>query len=406
MSNTILNDKQHPNLLINGGFTVAQKGTTLGGDVTSTTNSNTSVTSTTITNLRVGMTAVHTTAITTPRTIAAFVSATALTLSGNAATTGAVSVSYGCPDDTYGACDMWNLLTQTGGIKSERVAGATGANSPYAMKLTNNHNDNQRFGFNQILESTAAIQCRGSYVRAQGKLALSNGGKVRLALVEWTGTADSVTSDCVSDWTSTTYTNAASCFFSPTTTTVVAVSDAFTLDAATLTDVYVGGTVSTSCNNLMLVVWTELAQAVGVTLTAAEFGMYEGVEPRNFTLRPVGQETMLCKRYYEKIAPATTAPYTGGGLCTTTAIAKFVVPYVEKRAVPTLSFSNSLVADYSVLYAATTVAASSFGTVIPNVHNALIPVTIVGTVLTAGQSALLVDSGSATLSSIEVSSVL
>lgn len=405
MSNTILNDKQHPNLLINGGFSVAQKGTTLGGDVTSTTNSNTSVTSTTITNLRVGMTAVHTTAITTPRTISAFVSATALTLSGAAATTGAVSVSYGCPDDSYGACDMFNLLTQTGGIKSERVAGATGANSPYAMKLTNNHNDNQRFGFNQIIESGPSIQCRGSYVRAAGKLALSNGGKVRMAIVEWTGTADSVTSDCVSSWTSTDYTNAASAFFSPTTTTIVAVSDSFDLVAGTLTDVWVGGTVSTSCNNLMLVVWTELTQAVGVTLTAAEFIMHEGVEPRNFTLRPVGQETMLCKRYYEKISPVSTGAFAVGH-CTTTAIAKFVLPYIEKRAVPTISIVNSLIGDYAIAYAATQTVATAFGTIVPSLDRALFPVTGTATPLTAGQGALLVDTGNATLSSLEISSVM
>jgi hypothetical protein len=211
-------------------------------------------------------------------------------------------------DDVY-AGDRWYVLTQTAAIQTQRTTGDT--QSKYAHRLKQNQAGAQRMGYAQIVESVSAIPLRGRAVRAQARVNISNSQAVHIAILEWTGTADSPTSDVVNDWTSGTYTT--SNFFIATTTTVVAVATV-TPGAATWTDISVTGTVSSSANNLIVFIWTTGTAAQNVTLDITEAGLYDGTAARSWLPRPTMQELDLCQRYYEKTYDIDTVPGSGGAV--------------------------------------------------------------------------------------------
>lgn len=178
-------------------------------------------------------------------------------------------------DDTYGP-DMWYVLTQTASVTTERTSGSK---SRYACRLTQTQASSQRMGLAQIVEAAASFPMRSRRIYAKANIRCSASQAIRIAILEWTGTADSVTSDVVNDWTNGTFTTGS--FFKSTTTTLVATS-AVTPSANTWTDIEVGGTVSSSCNNLIVLVWVESVAAQNVTLDVSSADMYEGNCEREF----------------------------------------------------------------------------------------------------------------------------
>jgi hypothetical protein len=207
-------------------------------------------------------------------------------------------------DDTYGP-DRWYVLTQTAAVNVERSTGDTA--SLHAAKITQNQAGAQRCGLAQIVEGVNSRPFRSRSVRFQARIKCSASQAIRVAVLEWTGTADAATSDVVSDWTSGTYTT--SNFFIATTTTVVGVA-AVTPGAATWTDLAVVGNVSSSCNNLIVFVWTEGTAAQNVTLEVTEAGLYDGTAPRPWLPRSTSEEFLLCQRYFQKSYSADQNPGT------------------------------------------------------------------------------------------------
>jgi hypothetical protein len=87
---------------------------------------------------------------------------------------------------------------------------------------------------------------------------------IRYAILGWTGTEDAVTSDVVNSWTNATFT--AGNFFNSTTLSVLGVG-AVTPSAATWTSLTaLTASLGSSFNNIIVMVWTETAQAQNVTL--------------------------------------------------------------------------------------------------------------------------------------------
>lgn len=205
-------------------------------------------------------------------------------------------------DDAYGA-DRWNLLTQSNPINVERSTGDTG--SLYAAKLTQANAVAQRMGQEQIVEGRESIVMRGRTIRAQLRIKCSSSQAIRIAVLEWTGTRDTVTSDVVNDWTSASYT--AGNFFLAANLTVVGIS-AVTPGAATWTALSITGTVSANCNNLIVFVWTEGTAAQNVTLETCQAMLVDGVDARDWLPRSVDEETTLCSRFYQKSFDLDTEP--------------------------------------------------------------------------------------------------
>lgn len=212
---------------------------------------------------------------------------------------GAAAAAKAMTDDAYNAPDRWYSLIQGANATIQQEAGI--GTSKFSCKLVAGGTTN-RYGIAQITESSNSIPFRGRTVIAQVKLKpVNNAGSgtrdYRIAILEWTGTADAVTSEIVADWTSGTFTTAG--FFASTTLTLVATA-AVTATHNTETALTVSGTVSASCNNLIVFIWTEDVPAhASDYVLLGEAGLYDGSTAQAWQPRPIAQELNLCLRYYE-----------------------------------------------------------------------------------------------------------
>ena len=210
---------------------------------------------------------------------------------------GASSIS----DDSYGH-DRHYALTQSGAIAvSTLTAPADGIAS--MMRLTQSQASAQRMGYAQIIEAADTYGLRGKTVTLGGKLRCSASQAIRYAILEWTGTADTVTSGVVNDWTSGTYT--AGNFFLGSNLTVRQVGS-ITPAAATITDWSVTATIGSSANNIIVVFWTEGTAAQNVTLDQRWYlddGDVTGLSDP-FAPRHPPDELALCQRYVRQLTMA------------------------------------------------------------------------------------------------------
>lgn len=204
--------------------------------------------------------------------------------------------SSGVADDNYGH-DRHYALTQSNSITVSTVIAPTDGVSAM-MRLTQDNASAQRMGYAQIAEGYDAYKLRGQTATLGGKLRCSSSQAIRFAILEWTGTSDTVTSDVVNDWTSGTYT--AGNFFVSSNITVNSVGS-ITPAANTVTDWSLTTTIGSSANNLILFYWTEATAAQNVTLDM-EWYLIEGYPVpvgRNFHSRSPQQELALCHRFFE-----------------------------------------------------------------------------------------------------------
>jgi hypothetical protein len=245
---------------------------------------------------------------------------------------GTASAAYA--DDAY-AADAWYVLTQTASITAQRTTGD--ANSPYACRLTQTQAAAQRFGYAHAAEAADSAPLAGKSVRFQARVRISNSQAVRVAVLEWTGTADSVTSDVVNDWTSGTYT--AGNFFLASDLTVAAAGSA-TPAANTWATIGLNATLSSSCKNVIVLVWTEGTAAQNVTLDLTELYLFRGTGATDWTPRANGDDQQRCERLVwavEDNASSTTAHAGVGYAATTTTGRIFVYPPTEMRKEPAIT---------------------------------------------------------------------
>lgn len=198
--------------------------------------------------------------------------------------------SLSVADGAYGA-DRWYVLN-TNATTFSRQDGMLG--SRYGGRLNQDNVTAQRMGMAQIIEGQDAIPYRNRTVRFQATIKTSTATSVRMAILEWSGTENTVTRDVVNNWASTTYT--AGNFFIGT-VTVNTVSA--TLAASTSNAVFnISGSVGSSANNIIVFVWTENTAAQNVQITVTEAGLYDGNATQPWLPRPASQEVAICKRYF------------------------------------------------------------------------------------------------------------
>lgn len=256
-------------------------------------------------------------------------------------------------DDTYIGADMWYNLTQTASIQSAMVAGDT--HSDNAIQLKQNQASAQRFGVAQIIENIISVAYRNRTVRFQLKINASNSQAIRCAIVEWTGTLDAPISDIVSTWTSSTYTPGN--FFISTTTTVVG-TDAVTPSANAYTDLSVSGSVSSSCNNLIVFVWTEGTAAQNFTLSITECQFVDGADPVPWMPRPLSDEILLAQRFIKSFKSSNTVAtkILVGSNHSTTHSWFIYIPPVPFRARPSLT---AVASDWDIINSGGSTAATA-----------------------------------------------
>lgn len=172
-----------------------------------------------------------------------------------------------------------------------------------------------KFGVGQIIENDVVKNLRGRTLTLSGKWAQEDAASKNLhvAVLEWTGTANSMPRDCVNDWTSTDYTTGASRFFKNTTQSVLghftALIAAGAGNGGDITSFNV--TVGATANNLMVVVWTADTMAQSVALISwlkLELGSTATpLEPER-----VAEQTVRCNRFFWSTANESQNPVSHG----------------------------------------------------------------------------------------------
>lgn len=207
-------------------------------------------------------------------------------------------------DDTYGL-DRWNNLAQTAATTLSQLTDVENT-THYMMRITQGQASAQRFGTAQIIEAINCKDLRGQPITLSARVRCSNSTTLRYAILEWTGTADSVTSDVVSDWTSGTFT--AGNFFLGSNLTVTATGST-ALTANTLTSVSLSTTLGSSLNNLIVMFWTDSTQAQNSTLDLGKVQLEPGATATVFERRPHSLEISLAQRYYQRLWGETSTDF-------------------------------------------------------------------------------------------------
>lgn len=197
-------------------------------------------------------------------------------------------------DDAY-CFDRWYVLTQTASVSVSGVADPENGYT-HSIRLTQSQAAAQRMGLAQIIKGKNCKDLRGKNGALSVRARISNSQAIRYAILGWTSTEDTVTSDVVLTWTSATYT--AGNFFLASNVSVLAVG-AQTPAANTWTTLDTLTTsLGTSFNNIVVFVWTEGTAAQNVTLDFDYIQFEEGSVSTGAERRLYEHENNLVQAYY------------------------------------------------------------------------------------------------------------
>jgi hypothetical protein len=246
-------------------------------------------------------------------------------------------------DDTYNL-DRWYVLSD--GNDAVDITQNTAAAPPeqkFCIALDVETAD-KKFGVAQIIENINCADLQGQTVTVSFQAKVSATTKldnVKCAIVAWSGTADSVTSDIISAWgvegTNPTLIANATYENTPANLNVTTSWATYTVSAPIDT---------ASTNNVIVFIWSDVTDTTaGDFLYLAGVQLEAGAVATPFERRPFGDELALCQRYCFQIGGSfygnvNFQMYAIGNInSTTNAVAIQQFP-TAMRASPTLSVTN------------------------------------------------------------------
>lgn len=215
-----------------------------------------------------------------------------------------------CTDKTPGF-DGGVVLTQSAAVTVSSVS-APETGQAQCLRITQADASAQRFGYAWVVPQEETVALRGVGVSFIARARLSTTADVRVAILEWTGTANSADADVVNDWTSTTYTGGN--FFKSTTLNVLCVLET-PMTANTWRNLSgrvqragATATVGASANNLIVFVWVEGTAAQNVTLDIGKARFVPGYMPTFEVYEDRATMIARAERQVQKSYPIATAP--------------------------------------------------------------------------------------------------
>lgn len=260
-------------------------------------------------------------------------------------------------DDTYNL-DRWYVLSDGNDVVDiTQETSTVPTNGLYAIAL-DVETANKKFGIAQIIEQKNCVGLIGGNVILSFKAKVSATTKldnVKAAVVAWSGTADTVTSDIISAWgaegTNPTLIANATYENTPANLSVTTSYATYSLTANVDT---------ANTKNIIVFIWSDVTDTTaGDFLYITDVQLEAGSTATEFERRPYGTELDLCKRYYYELpSGATNAFVLAGGMQTSSNALCPVYHSIEMRASPTLGVSG-VAADYYVIVNSTTVSCTS-----------------------------------------------
>ena len=236
-------------------------------------------------------------------------------------------------DDTY-VLDRWYILSDGNDIIDVSQETSTiPTNGKYAIAL-DVETANKKFGIAQIIEGKNCVGLIGDTITFSFKAKVSDTSKldnVKAAIVSWSGTEDSVTSDIISAWenegtnptliTNATYENTPA-------------NLSLTTSYATYS---VSANIDTSgANNIIVFIWSDVTDTTaGHFLYVTDCQLERGNTATPFEHRSFGEELQRCKRYY------ADGQYRGTAVTYSTNVSPPTIYFpVEMRSAPSLNFGT------------------------------------------------------------------
>jgi hypothetical protein len=282
-------------------------------------------------------------------------------------------------DDTYLA-DMWILLSDGNDVVDVSALDTGLSRARYCLKAEV-EKANMKFGILQILPKFDAMMMAGESVTLSVYVNGPIGEKAKIAILEWSGTADSPTSDIVSAWGA-----------EGTNPTLIA-NWAYCgdkVEEVTFTEIYYdlltgSWTISAAPNNLAIFIWSDSTSlAVDKVVAISKVQLYMGNAPPSFDVADRALELARCKFHFERIKPGVGASPFAVGFNENTTTAYGVLNYYTKRAVPTISFSGAT--DFVVRTSgALADTSTSMGSLATSPEFCVIAATVSGGTLTANR---------------------
>lgn len=206
-------------------------------------------------------------------------------------------------DDTYNL-DRWTVLSDGNDIVDITQATDVPTGGLYSIGL-DVETVNKKFGIIQFIEqrNLTGIQDKTVWLSFKAKTTGSSISNVKAAILSWTGTADTVTSDVVSAWGADGVT--------PTwATSWTAENTPANLNVTTSWAEYrVSAVMDTaSIKNVAVFIWCDdTTTTLGDFLYVTDVQLEINSSPTPFERRPYGVELVLCQRYYEKQGNLSTS---------------------------------------------------------------------------------------------------
>ncbi len=251
-------------------------------------------------------------------------------------------------DDAYCA-DRWYTLTGGGAVNvnTAQVAEIVGTSpTQFVAQIRQADGTARQYGIAQIVEASDAIPLQGKTVTCSF-WARTDGTEVtaiRAGIVEWTGTADTVTSDIVSSWAATPTLIANATFIN--TPGSLSLTSSWAQFSFTVT-------LGTTFNNLIFTVWTPSTEAQNDDFYITQVQCVESPIPAVWSGIHLSAQTDLarCQRFFVKsyqqgVKPGTSSTTAGAHTVinnNTASAFNMVATIVYKqtmRSIPTVTFYN------------------------------------------------------------------
>jgi len=250
-------------------------------------------------------------------------------------------------NDTYNL-DRWYLLSDgNDAVDVTQDTTTVPTNQLYAIAL-DVETANKKFGIAQIIEQKNCVGLIGKTVNLSFQAKVSSTTKldnVKCAIVAWSGTADTVTSDIISAWgaegTNPTLIANATYENTPANLNVTTSYATYSVSAAVDT---------ASTKNIIVFIWSDVTDTTaGDFLYITDVQLEVGSVATPFERRPYGMELALCQRYFSKLnndGSGGGVPIASGIQSSTTAGVLVTNYPVTMRAEPTAIISNIQATDF------------------------------------------------------------
>jgi hypothetical protein len=307
-------------------------------------------------------------------------------------------------DDAY-TLDRWYILSDgNDAIDVTQDTTTVPTNGEFAIAL-DVETTNKKFGIATIIENKDVIGLVGNTVTFSFKAKVSATTKldnVKAAIVAWSGTADTVTSDIISAWNveGTNPTLIANATYENTPANLSLTTSYATYSITAPVD-------TASTQNIILFIWSDVTDTTaGDFLYIAESKLELGsvATPFVYAGGTFQGELAACQRYFYRLANSVNNEMIGTGAITDVNFSYPIVYHpVEMRVAPSFSRSSTL-ADFIVTDGTTSGAPSSFNSDLQGPKTSSLSVTYPG--LAIGRASRTFRNGSPSGSFIQFSSEL